>query len=122
MWNYYKPLQSVIFDWSRFGVIVPNSVNDLLRKQVHLKDLDVLTAKKEIEELKEQLSSTRKDGEDQKMELEKVRKLLSLKEFELETKNVEFELCKEEVKKLSLDLSTCENDYDGITKGQEALS
>ena len=46
------------------------------------------------------------------MELEKVRKLLSLKEFELETKNVEFELCKEEVKKLYLDLSTCENDYE----------
>uniref|UniRef100_A0A803N061 Uncharacterized protein n=1 Tax=Chenopodium quinoa TaxID=63459 RepID=A0A803N061_CHEQI len=91
---YYRPIQNVIFDWSLFGVKVPNSVQQ--QKETELEKISSLlcsakdeakankdgweAAKIEIEKLKKDLSKCGKQKKDEKIEQEEVKnQLLSSK-------------------------------------------
>ncbi|KAL2937361.1 Plectin [Bienertia sinuspersici] len=110
----YRMIDNVIFDWSPFGVIVPNTINDVLRNKLHQKE-------QEVEELRKQLSNSQKDKEDIKMELQDVHHQLSVKEFELDTKKVEFQLSKEELKELQDQVSTSKKDNQNMEKELQLL-
>ncbi|KMS96812.1 hypothetical protein BVRB_8g199940 [Beta vulgaris subsp. vulgaris] len=108
---------NVRFDWSPFGVTVPNSVDDLLRKELQQKDKEVVdmtsllatakgeasankegweASKQEVEELKELLLACRMEQLDKDVELQKVlSQQRSVKEFELEAAKFKVELFKE---------------------------
>lgn len=125
----FRPINNIIFDWSLFGVIVPNSVNHSLRKQVQQKvqELaamntllissakgDASALKKEMEEFKQLLLTYQKDQEDMKMESREVRCKISSKEFELEDTKIEFESFKEEVKNLREQLYSSKNESEDM--------
>lgn len=113
------PVHNVIFDWSQFGVTVPNSINDSLRKELEQKEKQIekmnqqlssaeaeacstnvaLEAlKKEIEELKEQLSACKRDRDDMEEKLQK------------ESQNMEVEL-----RKLCDQLSSAKSELQSAT-------
>lgn len=107
-----RPIYNVIFDWSAFGVIVPNSLSDTLRKQLEQKENEVQqsnlqvsdealpvkdsleVANKNMKELEYQLMSCRKENEDMITELRKLQDELSSTKDELKsTKMMLLESC-----------------------------
>ncbi|KAK9689992.1 hypothetical protein RND81_09G096800 [Saponaria officinalis] len=70
----YRPIDNVIFDWSSFGVIVPNSVNASLQKQVEELEKAVEKLNKEGEIAKASLIASN----DEVNELKKVQNEMGL--------------------------------------------
>lgn len=110
----YRPIHNVIFDWSQFGVTVPNSVDDSLRKQLSSLESEALSTKtsleasnKAVKELEGQLLACRKEKQDMEVDLRKVSGQLPLIGFELEISKIELESYKKEVNELEDQLSTC---------------
>uniref|UniRef100_A0A803M621 Uncharacterized protein n=1 Tax=Chenopodium quinoa TaxID=63459 RepID=A0A803M621_CHEQI len=113
--NFYRPINNVIFDWSQFGVTVPNSVNDSLRKQLQQKDQDVTMMSTLLCSVKGEASACRMQQQDTEMELQKVRNQLCVKEFDLNATKTKLELSKEEVKELQDQVSTSnKKDYQNL--------
>uniref|UniRef100_A0A803M622 Uncharacterized protein n=1 Tax=Chenopodium quinoa TaxID=63459 RepID=A0A803M622_CHEQI len=113
--NLYRPIDNVIFDWSQFGVIVPNSVNDSLRKQLQPKDQELMTMSSLLSSAKGEASACRKQQQDTEMELQKVSNQLGVKEFELNATKTKLELSKEEVKELQDQVSNSnKKDYRNL--------
>ncbi|KAK9688847.1 hypothetical protein RND81_09G015400 [Saponaria officinalis] len=120
----FKPIHKVIFDWSPFDVVVPNSVNKSLRQELKEKvnEIDTLNrqllstiasyeeAKNEAKELKEQVLEHVKTQKDKEMELKMVNEQLSLVDFELVSNKIELESSKKAVLDLQDQLSTCKNE------------
>ncbi|KAK9689994.1 hypothetical protein RND81_09G097000 [Saponaria officinalis] len=120
----YKPIYNVIFDWYSFGVIVPNSVNDLLTKQVEKLEKAVENSKQQSELAKIEVESTKashKASNDEVNELKKVQNELGLKvqkayekvaltDFEVELYKIELESCKKELDDVLDDLCCCKDE------------
>lgn len=103
-----RPIHNVIFDWSMFEVIVPNSLTDSLRKKLEEKEKEIEQnvqissaknealsamasledADKNIKELENQLSSCIKENEDMIKELRKLQDELSFTKDELKSTKV----------------------------------
>ena len=119
-----RPIHNTIFDWSQFGVVVPNSLNDSLRRQLEEMEQLLSSAKaeaviakasleasmKDMEELKEQLSTYEKEKQDREAKLEEVCGQCVLLDFALQTCKSELESSKKEVEELRDQLSRCKKE------------
>ena len=126
--GWVAPVHNVILDWSQFGVIVPDSMNDSLRKKLEQKEkvIDEMkhqlssaeteasstkaaldASKKEVEDLKEQLSACRRGQDDMEAKLKKACSQISLTAVGLESKKIELESSQKEVNELGDRLSAC---------------
>ncbi|KAK9690003.1 hypothetical protein RND81_09G097900 [Saponaria officinalis] len=114
--KFYRPIHNVIFDWSSFGVIVPNSVNASLKKQVDELEKAVEKSNKEGEIAKASLIASN----DEMNELKKVQNKLSLEvqkayekvaliDFEVELYKIELRACKKELDEVLDDLCSCKD-------------
>ncbi|KAL9244014.1 hypothetical protein vseg_017834 [Gypsophila vaccaria] len=120
----YRPIHNVIFDWSSFGVIVPNSAVESLRKQVDELEKAAEKSNKEGELARIEVESTKaslKASNDEVNELKKVQDDLSLKvqkayenvaliDFELELYKIELESCKKELDEVLNELCSCKEE------------
>ncbi|CAO2814696.1 unnamed protein product, partial [Amaranthus hypochondriacus] len=110
----YRPIQNVIFDWSPFGVTVPNSVHesikirldeqgkiiDQLNNQISSNEANLKGFMEEIEDLKVQVSTYKKN-------MEKAYERLALVDFELQLYKVELESSKKIEEDLLDELCDC---------------
>ncbi|KAK9690012.1 hypothetical protein RND81_09G098800 [Saponaria officinalis] len=120
----YRPIHNVIFDWSSFGVVVPNSLNESLKKQVEELEKAVKKSNKEGELARIEVECTKaslKASNDEVNELKKVQNELGLKvqkayekvalvDFELELYKIELESCKKELDDVLDDLCSCKDE------------
>ncbi|KAK9689995.1 hypothetical protein RND81_09G097100 [Saponaria officinalis] len=120
----YRPIHNIIFDWSSFGVIVPTSMNDMLKKQVEELEKAVENSKQQIELAKIEVESTKaslKASNDEIKELKKVQNELGLKvqkanekvaltDFEVELYKIELESCRKELDEILDDLCYCKDE------------
>ncbi|KAK9690011.1 hypothetical protein RND81_09G098700 [Saponaria officinalis] len=120
----YRPIHNVIFDWSSFGVVVPNSLNESLKKQVEELEKAVEKSNKEGELARIEVECTKaslKASNDEVNELKKVQYELGLKvqkayekvalvDFELELYKIELESCKKELDDVLDDLCSCKDE------------
>uniref|UniRef100_A0A803N058 Uncharacterized protein n=1 Tax=Chenopodium quinoa TaxID=63459 RepID=A0A803N058_CHEQI len=108
----HRPIQNVIFDWSHFGVIIPNSLNDSLKKQLDEKDKNIdllnhqvssieveMQATKdnlkasmgEVEKLKEQVLTCKKEQNELGAKIQEAYERVALVDFELELYKIELD-------------------------------
>lgn len=120
----YRPIDNVIFDWSPFGVVVPNSVNDSLTKQLQHKDKELAVmssllsaAKNEASANKDSLEASHrviKETEDMKSKLQNVQQQVSSVEAELQSSKIELESSNKDIKEIEYRLSFCRKENQDI--------
>ncbi|CAO2813178.1 unnamed protein product [Amaranthus hypochondriacus] len=116
-----RSIHNVIFDWSSFGVIIPNSLNDSLKKELGQKEKEIdhlnhqvscnernlKASKKEVEELKEQVSTLIKEKRDMEVKMHKASERLALVDFELELHKIELKSSQKIEEDLLDELCSC---------------
>ncbi|XP_056699108.1 uncharacterized protein [Spinacia oleracea] len=124
----HRPNQNLIFDWSPFGVTIPNSVNDSLKKQLQEKDkvisvlnhqyslieVEMLSTKddlkgsmEQVEKLKEQVSSCKKVQNEMGVKIHEAYERVALVDFELELYKIELNSYKKGEEELLDQICSC---------------
>ncbi|KAL2937687.1 Liprin-alpha-1, partial [Bienertia sinuspersici] len=99
----YHLIDNVFFDWSCFGVVVPNSVKDK-DEEFESSDNEV---KERVTKLEELLSLSEKENEDTKIKLQIMQDQLSSVETTLQSTKVELDSSSEFTKELKCQLASC---------------
>ncbi|CAO2814697.1 unnamed protein product [Amaranthus hypochondriacus] len=80
-----KPIYNIIFDWSKFEVIIPNSLNDSLRKQLDCSKMENEDMIMKVKKLEEELSRTKNELEASRRVMETSRKEVNeVKDYDYE--------------------------------------
>ncbi|KAK9690001.1 hypothetical protein RND81_09G097700 [Saponaria officinalis] len=105
--NYFRLIHDVIFDWSPFGVRVPNSVNDLLRKdleQINVKmnalNQELASSNAVLKGFQDEPFISKDENRKMKLELQKVNAELSCVNSELRSTKDRLESSNNNVKEL----------------------
>ncbi|CAO2813177.1 unnamed protein product [Amaranthus hypochondriacus] len=117
----YRPNDNAIFDWSRFGVIIPNSAIDISRKQVQDNEeklsamkiefevkktefkgkmTEFETTQKEVKSLHDQLCNSKKENEEMKAKIQNMEDQICLYEEKLSALKIELETSNKNMKEL----------------------
>ncbi|KAK9689993.1 hypothetical protein RND81_09G096900 [Saponaria officinalis] len=115
--KFYRPIHNVIFDWSSFGVIVPNSLNASLKKQVEELEKAVEKSNKEGEiakasliALNDEVNELKKVQNELGLEMQKAYEKVALIDFEVELYKIELKSCKRELDEVLDDLCSCKDE------------
>lgn len=92
-----KPIYNIIFDWSKFEVIIPNSLNDSLRKQLDRCKMENEDMIMKLRKLEEELSKTKNELEASRRKMETSRKEVNeVKDYDKKDNNDYEDNCKNE--------------------------
>ena len=133
----YRPNDNAIFDWSRFGVIIPNSAIDISRKQVQDKEeklsameiefevkktefkgkmMEFELAREEVKILHDQLCNSKKENEEMKAKIQNMEDQICLYEEKLSALKIELESSNKNMKELEFELCSCRKENEDIVK------
>ncbi|KAK9690006.1 hypothetical protein RND81_09G098200 [Saponaria officinalis] len=136
--KYFRLIHDVIFDWSPFGVRVPNSVNDLLRKELEQINLQKVNAElscvnSELCSTKDQLESSNNSNNelnerilaceriklDMEVKLQKACEKITSSDFEIRHYEVELKSCKDKLSTVNSSLKTKNRELEMKLKSLE---
>ncbi|KAK9689998.1 hypothetical protein RND81_09G097400 [Saponaria officinalis] len=127
--SYSSLIHNVIFDWSPFGVTVPNSVNDLLRKALEHNNVKMNALNQELASsnaalkgLQDELLSFKNETRKMEFELQKVNDELSCVSSELHSTKDKLECSNNNVTELKARLLDVEDIKDKLKDSNNELN